>query len=95
MVSALSKIVKSNKIQVVGIYEDSDSLKIHVITLKKEKNKLSILDRNYHESFESFEKSLNTSLPLIVCYDGKKVLNKKVNLTSEVDLNWNKNLDLN
>lgn len=95
MIKALSKIVKSNKIQVVGIYEDSDILKIHVITLKKEKNKLSVLDRNYHESFESFEKNLNTSLPLIVCYDGKKVLNKKVNLTSEVDLNWNKNLDLN
>ena len=44
MIKVLSKILKSNKIQVVGIYEDSDSLKIHVLTLKKEKNKLIILD---------------------------------------------------
>jgi hypothetical protein len=95
MIKVLSKILKSNKIQVVGIYEDSDNLKIHVLTLKKEKNKLIILDKNYYESYESFEKRLNTSLPLILCYDGKKVLNKKVDLSSEIDLNWNKNLDLN
>lgn len=94
MIKVLSKILKSNKIQVVGIYDDSDSLKIHVLTLKKEKNKLIILDKNYYESYESFEKKLNTSLPLILCYDGKKVLNKKVDLSSEIDLNWNKNLDL-
>jgi len=95
MIKVLSKIVKSNKIQVVGIYEDSDSLKIHVLTLKKEKNKLLILNKNHYESYESFEKNLNASLPLILCYDGKKVLNKKVDLSSEIDLNWNKNLDLN
>lgn len=95
MIKVLSKILKSNKIQVVGIYEDSDSLKIHVLTLKKEKNKLIILDKNYYESYESFEKKLNTSLPLILCYDGKKVLNKRVDLSNEIDLNWNKNLDLN
>lgn len=95
MVNILSKIVKSNKIQVVGIYEDSESLKIHVLILKKDKNKLVILDRKYHESYESFERSLNISLPVIFCYDGKKVLNKKVSLENEIDLNWNKNLDLN
>ena len=42
MIKVLSKILKSNKIQVVGIYEDSDSLKINILTLKKEKNKLII-----------------------------------------------------
>lgn len=95
MIKVLSKIVKSNKIQIVGIYEDSEDLKIHVFTLKKEKNKLLILDRNCFESFESFEKKINNTIPLVFSYDGKKVLNKRVNLSNENDLNWNKNLDLN
>jgi hypothetical protein len=95
MISILSKILKSNKIQVVGIFEDSDDLEIIVLTLKKEKNKLIILDSQIYDSFESFEKSINLKLPTILCYNGKKVLNKKVDITNETDVNWKKNLDLN
>ena len=59
MIKVLSKILKSNKIQVVGIYEDSDSLKIHVLTLKKEKNKLS---ENEELGDDEFSKQLKEAL---------------------------------
>lgn len=95
MINILSKILKSNKIQVVGIYEDSDNLEISVLTLKKEKNKLVVLDSVHYNSYESFEENANSTLPTIVCFNGKKVLNKNVDIANESDLNWKKNLDLN
>jgi hypothetical protein len=95
MTNILSKILKSNKIQVVGIFEDFGGLEIVVLTIKKEKNILNILDSVLYDSFEIFKKKIDIKLPTILCYNGKKVLNKKVDITNESEVNWKKNLDLN
>lgn len=95
MINFLSKIFKNNKIQVIGIFENFDNLKINVITLKKSKNKLEIISKVQFNSFDDFKKNLNSSLISILCYDSNKVLNKKVDLTNDLDLSWKKNLDLN
>lgn len=95
MSKVLSKILKNNKLQVIGIFENSDDLKFVVLTLKKAKNKLMLLNKSSYNSYDALEKDVSKSIATLLCYNGKKVLNKRVDISNDADLNWKKNIDLN
>lgn len=95
MSKILSKILKNNKLQVIGIFENSDDLNFVVLTLKKVKNKLLLLNKSSYSSYDTLEKDVNNGIATLLYYNGKKVFNKKVDISNDADLNWKKNIDLN
>jgi Tfp pilus assembly protein PilN len=93
MLSLITKIIKFNSLQVLGILRSEDTDCYYVINLKKKKNNLSIVSSQSYSSIENTIEHINTNKPVLVLIDGKGILNKKIDLTSEADLNWKKNLD--
>lgn len=95
MLTFLSKIFKINSIQVVGIYQETDNERYSLLTFKKEKNKLKLIENKSFVSQKSFLESIDLKLPIVLAIDGKGVLNKKIDSTSDTDLAWQKNIDFN
>lgn len=95
MLNFLSKIFKINSIQVVGIFQETDNERYTLLTFKKEKNQLKLIENKSFISQKTFLESIDLKLPIILAIDGKGVLNKKIDNTSEIDLAWQKNIDFN
>lgn len=95
MFAFLSKIVMINHIQVVGVYQDSDKEKYVVLSLKKDKNELKIINSAETEKKDELLSMIDSKIPVVLVVDGKGVLNKKIDFSNEVDLAWQKNIDYN
>ena len=78
MLTFLSKIFKINSIQVAGIYQETDNERYSLLTFKKEKNKLKLIENKSFVSQKSFLESIDLKLPIVLAIDGKGVLNKGV-----------------
>lgn len=95
MVNILSKIFKINSIQVVGIFQDTDNEKYTLLTFKKTKGKLDIQENKTFSTTVALFENIDLKLPIILAFDGKGVLNKKVDSSNEIDTSWQKNIDFN
>ncbi|PAM93714.1 hypothetical protein B4N84_15675 [Flavobacterium sp. IR1] len=95
MISTLSKLIKINDIQVVGVIRKDDYEIYNLLTIKKKANRISIVSKQTFDSFESFVKNSDKKLPVLMVIEGKGVLNKEINFDNEADLNWQKNIDFN
>ena len=95
MVNILSKIFKINSIQVVGIFQDMDNERYTLLTFKKAKGKLDIVENKTFTTLESLFENIDLKLPILLSVDGKGVLNKKIDSANEVDIAWQKNIDFN
>ena len=95
MVNILSKIFKINSIQVVGIFQDIDHERYTLLTFKKAKGKLDILENKTFTTIESVFENIDFKLPILLSVDGKGVLNKKIDSANEIDIAWQKNIDFN
>jgi Tfp pilus assembly protein PilN len=95
MLTFLSKIFKINSIQVVGIYQETDSERYTLLTFKKEKNQLKLIENKSFISKKTFLENIDLKLPIVLAIDGKGVLNKKIDSASDIDLAWQKNIDFN
>ena len=95
MVNILSKIFKINSIQVIGVFQDTNYEKYTLLTFQKEKSKLNILENKSFTSKELLFENINLKLPVILCLDGKGVLNKRMDEKNEMDVSWKKNIDFN
>ncbi|NHN27409.1 hypothetical protein FIA58_017145 [Flavobacterium jejuense] len=93
MITILSKIFKINCIQVVGIFQDADTEKYTLLTFKKTKDKLDIIENKSFTNFNSLIEVIDVKIPVILSVDVRGVLNKKIDVTSEIDLAWQKNID--
>lgn len=93
MINILSKIFAINCIQVIGVFHDTNEERYTLLTFKKEKNKLNILENKTFSTQELLFENINTKLPVILSIDGKGVLNKKIDIANEVDIAWKKNVD--
>jgi Tfp pilus assembly protein PilN len=91
----LSKIFSINEIQVVGVYQDTNIEKYTILSLKKDKNKLDILNSISVETKEDLISNIDIKKAVILVLDGKGILNKKIVFDNEDDLNWQKNIDYN
>lgn len=93
MLVTLSKFIKLNDINVVGVIKKEDCEIYNLLTIKKKANKISILSKQTFATFELLLKTADKKTPLIIVIEGKSVLNKEINFENEADVNWQKNID--
>lgn len=93
MITILSKIFKINSIQVVGVFQDANNEKYSLLTFKKTKGKLNIIENKSFSKIDSLLEAIDVKLPVVLSVDGKGVLNKKIDNTNDIDLAWQKNID--
>ncbi|MFL9843544.1 hypothetical protein [Flavobacterium rhizosphaerae] len=91
--SILTKIVKINDVIVIGAFRDEAAIRYAYAEVQKKGNKLTIKALGAFENSEQLAGTLSTNKPVILVLDGKNVLYKKIDYTSEADINWRKNLD--
>ncbi|KIA94984.1 MULTISPECIES: hypothetical protein [unclassified Flavobacterium] len=95
MLAILSKLIKLNDINVVGVIKKDDCEIYNLLSIKKKANKITILATNTFESFEELTTKTDKRKPLLIVIDGKGVLNKEIDFDNEADINWQKNIDFN
>lgn len=95
MLATLSKFIKLNDINVVGVIKKNDYEIYNLLAVKKKANKISIVSKQTFESFETLTKNINKKIPVLIVIEGKGVLNKEIDFENEADVNWQKNIDYN
>ena len=95
MFNTLSKFIKINDLNVVGVIKREDYEIYNLLTIKKKANKISIGAKLTFENFETLTKAIDKKLPVLIVVEGKGVLNKEIDFENETDLNWQKNIDYN
>lgn len=95
MISFLSKIIKINNLHVVGFIKKENEEIFNVLTIRKKGTKINIVSQNSFETFDTLVENIDTRLPLLLVIDGKGILSKQISFSSEVDVNWQKNIDYN
>ncbi|MDW8850099.1 hypothetical protein SD960_08360 [Flavobacterium sp. MMLR14_040] len=95
MLATLSKFIKLNDLNIVGVIKKEDYEIYNLLTIKKKANKISIISKQTFENFETLTKTADKKLPIIIVAEGKGVLNKEIDFENEADLNWQKNIDYN
>ncbi len=93
MIQFVSKIVKLNKLNVVGIIRKDNGETFNVLSIKKNGDKIDIVSISSYENYEEFSKNIDSKLPILLVVDGKGILNKEVNFNNESDILWHKNID--
>jgi hypothetical protein len=95
MLATLSKFIKLNDVNVVGVIKKEDHVVYNLLTVKKKANKISIVSKQSFESFEMLGKTADKKTPLLIVMEGKGVLNKEIDYENEADVSWQKNIDHN
>ncbi|WP_300570371.1 hypothetical protein [Flavobacterium sp.] len=95
MITYLSKIIKLNNINVVGVIKKENDESFIVLTIKKNGSKIDIVSKRKFETFDDFKSKIDNKLPILLVVDGKGVLNKEIDFSNEADVNWQKNIDFN
>ncbi|MFM9987829.1 hypothetical protein [Flavobacterium sp.] len=95
MIAYLSKIIKINNLNVVGVIKKENGESFHVLTIKRSGNKIDIVSKRVFETFEDLSSKIDLKLPVLLVIDGKGVLNKEIDFNKEADVNWHKNIDFN
>lgn len=79
----------------VGNYKhpQTDEDAYYTLIVKKEGNNLTIKQAGSYPSLTAIRESDAKKLPVLIVYDGKGVLNKKIDSANENDVTWKKNID--
>jgi Tfp pilus assembly protein PilN len=93
MITFLSKIIKLNTINVVGVIKKENDEAYNLLAVKKKGNKIEIIRKDSFDTFEKLLRNIDVKIPILLLIDGKGVLNKEIDLNNEADLNWQKNID--
>lgn len=95
MIGILSKIVKYNTVNVIGVFRTESGDRYYCLTVKKNANSLDVLATAVYNTIDELLEKTAKKYPLIVSFDGKGVLNKKIDLKNEGDAVWKKNIEYN
>ncbi|WP_281635428.1 hypothetical protein [Flavobacterium marginilacus] len=93
MVAVLSKFIKINDLNVVGVIKKEDCEIYNVLTIKKKADKISIVSQQTFETIDELTRKIGEKTPILIVLEGKGVLNKEINSENETDVNWQKNVD--
>lgn len=93
MLNILSKIVHFNTLSILGIFRKDEVDLYELIVIKKKNKKIDLIYASHFDDYNTALKSINNNLPLLFVVDGKGILNKKIDLQNEKDIQWKKNLD--
>ncbi|MBN8641137.1 MAG: hypothetical protein J0L86_04925 [Flavobacteriales bacterium] len=95
MIKFLDKIVQFNTINVVGIFRKEDNEEYYALKISKKKSSLNIVSIDYFSEFDHIKNKIDAKIPVLLLIDGKGIVNKKIELKNEVDVDWVKKLDYN
>lgn len=93
MNSILDKIVQFTSLYVVGVFRKEESDVYYVLKINKKKSNLSVTSVDYFADYESLNTKIDSKIPMLLVIDGKGVVNKKIDLKNETDVDWVKKLD--
>lgn len=93
MIELISKIVKLNKLNVIGIIRKDGAETFNVLSVRKKNDTIDIVSMSYYNDYEGILKNIDSKIPIILAIDGKGILNKEVNFNNESDILWHKNID--
>ena len=93
MIAYLSKIIRFNRINVVGVFKEEDTTNYTVLQIKRNNNKVSVIARRNFTSIEKLNEKLDKKTPVLILLDGKGILNKQININNDSDISWQKNID--
>ncbi len=90
----LDKIVKFDTLNLIGVFRSNDGEdSFFLLKVKKKKSQLNIVENLAFSDIDSLKSKLDSKIPSVLLFDGKGVLNKKIDLKNEADTEWLKNLD--
>lgn len=89
----LNKIIQFNTFYVIGVFRKENAEDYYVLKIEKKKNNVSLLSCESYSNFENLVDKLEKKLPCLICIDGKGIVNKKIDLKNESDIDWVKKLD--
>ncbi len=90
----LKKNITINRLNVIGVFRSGDLEVYHLLKTKRKGSVLKITFKEEFTNLENLETKIEPDYPIILLIDGKGILNKKIDLNSEADLNWYKSIDL-
>lgn len=93
MKAILDKIIPFNNLNIIEVFRQEEEIIYYYLKTKKSKDKLTVLEVKTFTNLELLQKEVDTLTPLLLLIDGKGVLQKRIDLKNEIDLNWIKNLD--
>jgi hypothetical protein len=93
MNSIINKLVKLNTLNIVGIFRKEDDDVYFLLKVNKKNSKLEIVSSKSFSDFESLMNDLEVKTPIILLIDGKGILNKRIDLKNETDIDWIKKID--
>lgn len=90
----LKNNITINYLNIIGVFRSGDHEVYHLMKTKKKGNVLKVIFKQEFADLENLETKIESDYPIILLIDGKGVLNKKIDLNQESDLNWYKSIDL-
>ena len=93
MISILTKIIKLNHLNVIGIVKKDNTEIFNVLTIKRVGEKIDVLAMLTFYTWNELIKDINPKLPILLVIDGKGTLQKEINMNNELDVNWYNNID--
>ena len=91
----LQRIIKINKIQIIGIVRGTEKDAYYFLQTKRKGSKIDFSSPEIANNIDDLFSKLNKAKPVILVIDGKAVITKKISEKLEVDIAWKRNLDLN
>jgi hypothetical protein len=89
----ITKYIKVNSMHVVGVFRNSTGNEYRLLTVRKRKGKLSILNSTAHSTLELLFEKAGSKLPVILVFEGKGILEKEIDLTVDADKSWYNSID--
>jgi len=93
MDAILDKIIRFDHLNVIGVFRKEEGNVFYYLKTRKKNDKLEVAAVKTFTSIEYVKSEVDAKFPLILLVDGKGILNKKIDVKNETDLNWLKNLD--
>lgn len=93
MLNLLAKVIHLNHLHVVGIVKTDEGATYHVLTAKKKGSTISVVGSGVFASVEEMAAFTGNRLPMLLVFDGKGILNKKIDFNNEQDASWYKSID--
>lgn len=89
----ISHLIKINSLNVVGVFKKDGGDEFRLLTIKKNRGKVEVLKYDVYESKDNLYEKLTNKLPILLVFEGKGILEKKIDLGAAADAAWYKNID--
>lgn len=86
--------IRIKQLTILGIYREEAREVYYLLKTKRKKNELKVVGKDVFYDFETLKTNIEATAPVLLLIDGKGVLNKTIDINSDADNNWFKNIDV-